>query len=557
VFDELSGSRTLEVDPAGRVRSVRGDGWQETYTYSLTGAIESANWPGMAPAAGPRHYFGTLLAAAGSTVYTHDAEGRTVTRDRWRFQWHDDRLTGVVTPEGQRWRYRYDALGRRIAKQCLDSAGRIAEQTQFTWDGANLAEEMRSGAGPSVATVWEWAPESVRVLTQTRRVLGVGEAEFHAVVTDLVGAPSELVDDRGNVAWHLRMTLWGKVLAEPGEAYTPLRFPGQYHDAETGLHYNVHRYYDPDTGRYLSHDPLGLDPAPDSLAYVGNPTAWIDPLGLAKQASTPCAKAAAASGAGGGGKKPPNQNNATAGPSKLPAKRKRKYEEGTHGNKKNEQKRLDDEFEDDLAAEPNPKRRKVTGTTHESEHAVGYEVLGRNSGAGRGSGADQKALENKAWAYQEDKPSHRAHWGTGMHNDEGASGFTSQSYRDAQRNALQAGDANTAIQLNQLDYAFRPEFHASTGSTSGNIADNSYEHMVTNAFHNGHGLTYSTGPGVTADTPPLTRTDAAELLAARSDAARRGEFPNYEEELEAYHKTYKAPDGWDQTKDPKGKGKAP
>jgi YD repeat-containing protein len=73
-----------------------------------------------------------------------------------------DRSLCVVTPDGQRWRYRYDALGRRIAKQRLDSAGRIAEQTQFTWDGANLAEEMRGGAGPAVATVWEWVPGSAR-----------------------------------------------------------------------------------------------------------------------------------------------------------------------------------------------------------------------------------------------------------------------------------------------------------------------------------------------------------------------------------------------------------
>ena len=47
------------------------------------------------------------------------------------------------------------------------------------------------------------------------------------------------------------------VADEPARAWTPLRFPGQYHDRETGLHYNFHRYYDPETGRYLSHDPLG------------------------------------------------------------------------------------------------------------------------------------------------------------------------------------------------------------------------------------------------------------------------------------------------------------
>ncbi len=72
---------------------------------------------------------------------------------------------------------------------------------------------------------------------------------------------------------------------DPAEASpTPLRFPGQYADAETGLSYNLARYYDPETGRYASQDPLGLAPAPNPNAYVANPNELVDPLGLA-----PCA----------------------------------------------------------------------------------------------------------------------------------------------------------------------------------------------------------------------------------------------------------------------------
>nr|WP_229711613.1 RHS repeat-associated core domain-containing protein [Streptomyces daqingensis] len=63
-------------------------------------------------------------------------------------------------------------------------------------------------------------------------------------------------------------------------AYTPLRFPGQYADPETGLHYNFHRHYHPTTARYLSQDPLGLDLSPSPVTYVHNPHTWADPLGL-------------------------------------------------------------------------------------------------------------------------------------------------------------------------------------------------------------------------------------------------------------------------------------
>ncbi|GAB2802094.1 hypothetical protein GCM10027091_37340 [Streptomyces daliensis] len=54
-------------------------------------------------------------------------------------------------------------------------------------------------------------------------------------------------------------------------------------DPESGLHYNLHRYYDPSTGRYASPDPLGLEPAPNPATYVHNPLTWTDYLGLAPE----------------------------------------------------------------------------------------------------------------------------------------------------------------------------------------------------------------------------------------------------------------------------------
>ncbi|WP_305039434.1 RHS repeat-associated core domain-containing protein, partial [Frankia sp. Cj5] len=85
----------------------------------------------------------------------------------------------------------------------------------------------------------------------------------------------------GDLAWQARTTLWG---ASPppaaGGLDCPLRFPGQYHDPETGLHYNYHRYYDPLITSYHSCDPLGLDGGDQPQGYVPNPLSWIDPFGL-------------------------------------------------------------------------------------------------------------------------------------------------------------------------------------------------------------------------------------------------------------------------------------
>ncbi len=96
-----------------------------------------------------------------------------------------------------------------------------------------------------------------------------------------MGAPTELLDESGGIAWRTRSTLWGTTTWNAdATAYTPLRFPGQYADPETGLHYNFHRHYDPTTARYLSQDPLGLDLSPNPVTYVHNPHVGIDPLGL-------------------------------------------------------------------------------------------------------------------------------------------------------------------------------------------------------------------------------------------------------------------------------------
>jgi RHS repeat-associated protein len=202
----------------------------------------------------------------------------------------------VITPDGTTWRYCYDPLGRRIAKQRLVTEGEtVEEQVDFTWDGTTLCEQTTHRAGADSATVTlTWDHHGLHPLTQTERkttpatATGASQEEidsrFYAIVTDLIGTPTELVDEFGDIAWRTRTTLWGTTTwNRTATAYTPLRFPGQYFDPETGLHYNYFRHYDPETARYTTPDPLGLEPAPNSTTYVHNPHAWTDPLGL-----TPC-----------------------------------------------------------------------------------------------------------------------------------------------------------------------------------------------------------------------------------------------------------------------------
>ncbi|WP_049796928.1 RHS repeat-associated core domain-containing protein [Actinosynnema mirum] len=288
VADLLGGDRALVLDAGSRVTEVVGDGWHERYAYDAAGNITHAEWPG-GEASGPREHAGAALVAAGGTRYRYDNHGRVVQRtrkrlsrkpDTWHYRWDaNDRLVEVTTPDGARWRYLHDPLGRRVAKLRLDGAGVVVERVDFCWDGLVLAEQITSGG---VATTWDFEPGTFTPLCQAERVLD-GDREwvdraFYSIVTDLVGAPSELVDGGGAVEWRRRANVWGA--SQSGDEGTPLRFPGQYYDAESGLHYNNARYYDPETGRYTSMDPLGLAPGPNPQAYVPNPTGAIDPLGL-------------------------------------------------------------------------------------------------------------------------------------------------------------------------------------------------------------------------------------------------------------------------------------
>jgi RHS repeat-associated protein len=316
--DALAGSRTFELDPVGRITAVTGPSWAERYGYDATGNVVSAQLSSAAagdPLAGERAYNGTLLKQAGATGYTHDGQGRLVERvspgpggvaQRWRFEWNaEDKLVAAVTPDGQRWHYRYDPMGRRIAKQRLGADGVVVEQIDFTWDGTDLAEEHQLTAGGDRRMLsWEVEPGSELPLIQSERLIGknspqqVVDQRFYSIVTDLVGTPTELVGLDGTVNRQSARTIWGQSADGAGASSTPLRFPGQYYDAETGLHYNYHRYFDPGVARYISADPLGLGGGANPQAYVSNPTAMIDPLGLTPV--TPCGKPTGGGNNGGG-----------------------------------------------------------------------------------------------------------------------------------------------------------------------------------------------------------------------------------------------------------------
>jgi RHS repeat-associated protein len=114
---------------------------------------------------------------------------------------------------------------------------------------------------------------------QLMAMIKPGESVYY-YHNDHLGTPQVLTDDPGTIAWKAVYTPFGQAVASIQTVENPFRFPGQYYDAETGLHYNYFRYYDPTTGRYITPDPIGLEGGINLFAYVeNNPLLSIDPFG--------------------------------------------------------------------------------------------------------------------------------------------------------------------------------------------------------------------------------------------------------------------------------------
>jgi RHS repeat-associated protein len=111
------------------------------------------------------------------------------------------------------------------------------------------------------------------------------DGQYYWYQNDHLGTPQKLVDSTGTVVWSAQYTAFGEAVIDIETVTNHLRFPGQYADDETGLHYNWFRYYDPGIGRYLRVDPIGFAGMDVNLyAYVWNtPVTRFDVYGLKRQ----------------------------------------------------------------------------------------------------------------------------------------------------------------------------------------------------------------------------------------------------------------------------------
>ena len=279
------------------------------------------------------------MASVDQATVALDANGNTTARDAWQYAYSShNRLASVSYAGTQQAAYVYNALGQRVRKivaagtlsrgdgdgdgsytsadyslalQHILGESSAAGNVDCTQDGfvdvrdlvciASLEGRSAPASTADVEFVYgqngellaevdgatgEVAAEYVYLNGQPLAMVKEGGEIFY-IHNDHLGTPRAVSDSTGQAIWRWEGEPFGASVPNEdpdadGTAFTlNLRFPGQYYDAETGLHYNYFRYYDPQMGRYITSDPIGLEGGLNTFGYVdGNPVVKSDFLGL-------------------------------------------------------------------------------------------------------------------------------------------------------------------------------------------------------------------------------------------------------------------------------------
>ncbi|HBP5719300.1 TPA: RHS repeat protein, partial [Pseudomonas aeruginosa] len=289
----LWGTLDYQYDPLDRLTEERGVQGGRSYAYDAVGnRTQRSDNPASGGTASSQDYQyapdSNRLTAIGAQAVTSDAAGN-LTQDRAARKLAYDtqgRLQSVSLDGQQVAEYRYNALGQRIVKLTPESV------TTYLYgpDGQLLGEAEHDGSGRKLRAQYYLWLDSLPLATIDADYDAqgkVGNPTLLYLHGDHLDTPRLATDASGQITWQWQSDAFGRGEAlSQGSTQVNLRFSGQYYDAESGLHYNYFRDYDPETGRYVESDPIGLDGGLNTYAYVGsNPVGLVDPNGLSPTAT--------------------------------------------------------------------------------------------------------------------------------------------------------------------------------------------------------------------------------------------------------------------------------
>lgn len=271
------GTTTYGVDDLNRINSEAGPAKTQSLTYD-------ANDNRLSDGSGSKTYTANTdrIVTENGVSFTLDAAGNVTNARGYVYVWNQaGQLKSVSQGATLLATYFYDYEGHRSRKVTTAAAPQGAQTVIYHYDlQDHLIAETTPTATPLVTYVWrDDIPVSIIVAGSPEKAL--------YLETDHLGTPIVARNQAGTIVWKWESDAFGTTLPndDPGSTgiHTTinLRFPGQYFDRESGLHYNYHRYYDPKLGRYMSPDPIGLAGGINPYQYaLSNPLRYTDPTGL-------------------------------------------------------------------------------------------------------------------------------------------------------------------------------------------------------------------------------------------------------------------------------------
>ncbi len=216
-----------------------------------------------------------------TTYYQYDPNGALIEQSGSNprtYQYNSyGRLAAVIENEQTIASYGYNVFGQRTSKTINDLTTYYHYSEQGLESEYNEQGELMQGYYYSPQNSLGNAPVAIK-----HNDNGITQTSYYQ--NDHLNTPQMLTRPNGAVVWQGQYDAFGEVTQTNTQVSNPLRFPGQYYDQETGLHYNWNRYYDPQTGRYVTSDPIGLDGGYNTYGYVdANPVIYFDSNGLKKK----------------------------------------------------------------------------------------------------------------------------------------------------------------------------------------------------------------------------------------------------------------------------------
>ena len=318
--DQRSGVLNYVYDKIGRIQEARNSQTGRSETFAFDPAHNILDIPTSTPSpvgegkttapisddpqtqgrlkspANPNLVSGNRLKEYNGIEYTYDALGNLIYRqlpngENQYYQYDlENQLVRaeIKKPAGNTeiWTYAYDPFGRRLSKERQDKLAWTStdpKRTHFVWDGSRLLQEYTYKGSYTYIYTDQDSYEPLAQVFHNNQDKEQYLAYFH---TDQVGIPREMTDIHGNLLWYGEYTAWGRLKKDERvykNAHQPFRLQNQYFDEETGLHYNLMRYYEPEAGRFVNQDPIKLIGGDNLYQFAPNSIGWIDTLGLARR----------------------------------------------------------------------------------------------------------------------------------------------------------------------------------------------------------------------------------------------------------------------------------